>query len=129
MNIKRSGVLVALVALIGAIVIMLPTLIFPAIANDTVVTYANNTFDSLTSGAAISNDGTNFYTAVPSLAKVKMYKRGGYKGIEVQLKPSSTGADAIVDEITNGKGSNINIDRNIMYRIFLHAKIVSVNFF
>ena len=75
MKIKRTGILFTVIAMVAAILVLLPTVILPAIAADNTVVYANNTFDSFTNNKVLTQDNVNFFVQMPSTAVAKTYVR------------------------------------------------------
>ena len=109
MKIKRSGIFFTLIALVATVLVLLPTAILPAMAAGTTVEYANNHFNSLTTGVALTKDDANFFNTMPSTARAVQYATGN-RAVQVKLMPGSTSASDITKEIING---GLNIDKNV----------------
>ena len=110
MKIKRWSVLLGALMMVVSVLVLLSTIILPAMAVDTTVEYANNDFNSLPLDTKLTLDGVNFFVDMPSTARAKEYATNN-RAIEVQLKSVETTADAIEKEIKSG---GLNIDKNIM---------------
>ena len=99
MKMKKQVFLpIVLIALVLAVLFVIPAVTMTAGAAPTVIQYANNTYESLTVGSSIKNDGRNFHLTVPSLATVA--DDGGNKVIKLLVepaaKPGTVGAEYVV---------------------------------
>ena len=110
MKIKRWSVLLGALMTVVSVLVLLSTIILPAMAANTTVVYANNHFNSLTTGTALTKDDANFFATMPSMARAVQYTTGN-RAVQVKLVPGSTSASDITKEITKG---GLNIDKNIM---------------
>ena len=102
MKIKRTAIIVALLAAVMALLVLIPTMILPTLAAD--VTYANNTFESMTLGTL--SKSANYGTTAPSLAKV--VNVDGNRVIRLDTVPANPSNPEGV-----ASGTDANVDKNI----------------